>query len=470
MKFVVLNGSPKGNQSLTLQYARFIQEKNPEHQFEIFNVCQEIAKIEKDPKTFQKIIEIVKASHGVLWTFPLYFLLVHSGYKKFIELIWEHGVQGSFKGKYAASISTSINFFDHTAHNYINGICDDLGMKYLGAFSAEMNDLLKPAQREKLTLFADHFFQAVETKAPTARNYPPLIDKGAGYIPGPAPLQIDLGGKKVLVITDAENKDINLQNMVQQFKASLVSGVEIVDLHDLDIKGGCLGCMHCGYDNTCVYEGKDAYINFFNTKVKKADILVFAGAIKDRYLSSRWKLFFDRSFFNGHAPYLVGKQLGFIVSGPLLQIPNLRQILEAYSQIEGAGLVEFVTDEAPDSADTDALLQYLAARLVQYAKEGYFKPQTFLGIGGHKILRDATWGRLRPSFVADFRYFQRHRMYDFPQKDIKTRMMVDALTTLLKVPGFRKEFAKRTIPEMVKPAQNVVAKTQSAARTTGRKP
>src|SRR3972149_8799857 len=128
MNFVVFSGSPKGNQSVTLQYIRFIQKKYPQHQLEVFNVAQEIGKIQQDNKTFQDIIDAVSTSDGVLWAFPLYFLLVHSNYKKFIELIWERRAQSSFSNKYTASISTSIHFYDHTAHNYVNGICDDLDM------------------------------------------------------------------------------------------------------------------------------------------------------------------------------------------------------------------------------------------------------------------------------------------------------------------------------------------------------
>jgi len=84
------------------------------------------------------------------------------------------------------------------------------------------------------------------------------------------------------------------------------------------------------------------------TKIKAADILVWAGEIRDRYLSAKWKTFFDRSFFNGHAPSLAGKQFGFIISGPLSQIPNLRQILEAYVEMQQANPAGFVTDESGD--------------------------------------------------------------------------------------------------------------------------
>jgi len=462
MKFVVLNGSPKGNLSVTLQYIRFIEKRKPEHRFQVFNVAQEIAKIQRDEAAFQEIIDAVKEADGVLWAFSLYFLLVHSNYKRFIEMIWERHAQNAFKNKYTASLSTSIHFFDHTAHNYINGICDDLGMKYVGFFSPEMADLMIPEEREKLIGFSEHFFQAVQTKAPAARNYPPLIPTKSNYVPGTVRNKIDSGSKKMLILTDGGKTDTNLNNMVQRFRQSFRQEVETVNLNDIDIKGGCLGCIRCGYDNTCAYQGKDGYTENFNAKIKPADILVFAGTIKDRYLSSRWKLFFDRSFFNGHSPYLAGKQVGFVISGPLGQIPNLRQVLDAYSENEGADLVGFVTDE--NAPDTDALLQNLAEQLVQYADEGYRNPPTFLSVGGHKLFRDAVWGRLRPSFMADHRYYQKHGMYDFPQKDVKTTMLVDVFSTLIHIPGFRKEYANRTIVEMVKPLQRVVEKTEGTVK------
>jgi len=131
-------------------------------------------------------------------------------------------------------------------------------------------------------------------------------------------------------VADIESHHKNLIRMIERFKASFSTEIETINLRDLHIKGSCLGCIHCGYDNQCVYEGKDDYIDFYNKKVKAADILVLAGTIKDRYLSARCKMFFDRSFFNGHKPSLAGKQVGFIISGPLSQIPNLKQVLEAY--------------------------------------------------------------------------------------------------------------------------------------------
>ena len=458
MKIIVLNGSPKGNISATMQYVLFIQKKFPQHELKIFNISQEIRKIEKDKKAFQGVIDEVGSSDGVLWAFPLYVLLVSSQYKRFIELIWERGAEDVFKDKYTAALSTSIHFYDHTAHNYINAICDDLDMRYVGSFSAHMYDLLRGKQREKLILFAEHFFGAIENNVPASKNFRPVTHSELDYVPGDVDKKIDIDQKKVVIVTDSEGDQTNLGRMIERFRTSLSNGVEVINLHDVDIKGGCLGCIQCGYDNKCAYGDKDGYMEFYNTKIRTADVLVFAGTIKDRYLSSRWKMFFDRSFFNGHSPMLIGKQIGFIISGPLTQIPNLRQVLEAWVECHQANLVDFVTDEYDDSAQIDALSQSLAERLVQFADEGYIRPATFLTVGGQKLFRDAIWGWLRPTFQADHRFYKRHGLYDFPQKHYRRRIQVGIFMLLTKIPAFRREYARRIKPETVKPLQEIVEK------------
>jgi multimeric flavodoxin WrbA len=456
MKITVLNGSPKGMKSVTMQYVHYIQKMFPQHELDIVHVAQRIKKIERDEQAFQEIIEKIQASDGVLWAFPLYILHVHGNYKRFIELIWERGAESVFEDKYAAALSTSIHFFDHTAHNYIHAICDDLGMRFVGSFSAEMQDLLKDGGQAKLVAFADGFFEAIEANASTPRAYAPIIVRDFEYTPGSEGSSVAADGKKVVVVTDAEPHQKNLIRMIERFKASFAGEAEVINLHDIDIKGGCLGCLRCGYDYQCAYVGKDGFIDFYNTKLKPADIIVFAGAIKDRYLSSLWKTFFDRSFFNTHTPSLVGKQFGFIISGPLSQIPNLREILEGWTQFQHSNLVGFVTDEANDNAIVDGLLHDLARRLVRFADSAYIQPQTFLGVGGIKIFRDDMWGKLRLAFQADHRAYKRLRIYDFPQKDIGVRLLNTLIVPLFRIPKVREEFTKNIKDGMIQPYQKVL--------------
>jgi multimeric flavodoxin WrbA len=460
MKIAVLNGSPKGKLSVTLQYVNFIQKKFPHHELKILDIASQMKKIEKDEKAFQEIMDEVRSSEGVLWAFPLYVFLVSSQYKRFIELLWEKKAEDAFKNKYTALLSTSIHFFDYTAHNYMRAICEDLDMKCLGSFSAEMYDLLREKERERLVHFAETFFQSIETKIPTLRTFQPLTYRKFSYVPGNSQEKIKTD-KKVILLTDGGDPHTNLGRMVEKFRNSFSNGIEVINLHDLDIKGGCLGCIQCGYDYTCAYTGKDEFIEFYNTKLRTADALVFAGAIQDRYLSSRWKLFFDRGFFNTHTPSFTGKQIGLIISGPLSQIPNLRQILEGYVEWQQANLVDFVTDEYGDSPQIDLTLQSLAKRLVSFSEKGYIKPRTFLGVGGMKIFRDDVWGKLRFPFQADHRFYKSHGVYDFPQRDYKTRMTATLLRLLTKIPRIRKEiYEKRMREEMIKPLQKVVERVR----------
>lgn len=456
MKVVVFNGSPKGELSVTLQYVRYLQKKFPQHEFTIYPIAQQINKLERDAQAFGQIMDEVRHTDAVIWAFPLYFLLVCSQYKRFIELIREKNEASAFAGKYAASLSTSIHFFDHTAHNYIHAICDDLQMKYLGAYSAEMYDLMRGKERRRLLGFAESFFDSVSRQIPVARVYPPLSFSDFHYQPGTSTASVDTGNKQLLILTDEKKESGNLWPMVQSFKGNFRQNVDVVCLSDIDIKGGCLGCCRCGLNNICTYEGKDGFIDFYNTRVKKADVVVFAGAIHDRYLSSRWKTYFDRSFFNTHTPTLKGKQIAFLIAGPLGQIPNLRQILVAYGEFQEANLVGIVTDEAGDSREIDQLLKELAVSLVRPAVEGYTRPMTFLGVGGRKIFRDEVWGKLRFVFQSDHRYYKAHGLYDFPYKNFKMRRMNLLMTMLTKIPPFRKKFIKVLKEQMVKPLQGVV--------------
>jgi len=282
MKIIVLVGSPKGNRSVTRHYILYLQKKFQNHEFVFFNVAERIRKLEKSEEAFQEIISEISSSDAIIWAFPLYFCLVHANYKRFIELIFEKKeAVNAFRGKYALAISTSIHFYDHTAHNYIHGICDDLEMRYFGRYSAGMNDIMKDEKRENFLNYASLFFDSVEKKVPTSKRYPKIVYQNFDYMPGESKTneKIDVKGKKVLIVSDVEkgiDSSLNLQKMITKFKDSFSDSDEIeeVNLRDLNIKGSCLGCLQCAYDNQCSYRGKDDFIEFYDSKVKKADILI----------------------------------------------------------------------------------------------------------------------------------------------------------------------------------------------------
>ena len=458
MKITVLAGSPKGHMSTTMQYVNYMKKKFPGHDYPTFHVAQQIKKMEKDPRAFQEIIDSVRGSDAVLWAFPLYYLLVHAGMKRFIELIFERKAAAAFRDKYAASLSTSIHFFDQTAHSYIRAISEDLGMHYVGYHSPAMYDLVEEQERKRLVLFAGGFFAAAQKKAPTMR-LSALLEKNAFRYRPAVPLRtIDPGPKRIVVLTDVSKDQTNLVGMIERFVRSFTVAPEVVNLNDIDIAGGCLGCIRCGWDNTCAYTGKDGFVDFYKRTIIPADILVLAGAIVDRYLSSRFKLFFDRSFFMTHIPVMEGKQVACLVSGPLSAASPLSEAFRGYFETQGASLVDFVSDEVGDATALDGLISDLAGRLVEAAESGYIRSMTFLGAGGRKIFRDDMWGKLRFPFVSDYRYYRKHGLLAFPQKTDKKFRRINIFLTLLAHirPVREKIYGSMIKTEMIKPLVRAV--------------
>jgi multimeric flavodoxin WrbA len=459
MNITVLNGSPKGEQSVTMQYVAFLQKKFPQQNLKIHHISQHLKKLERNDQAFQEIIDEVRKSDAVLWAFPLYLLLVHGNYKRFIELIRERHAQEAFRDKYAAALSTSIKFYDHTAHNYIHAICDDLNMRYIDYYSAAMRDLLDKKERQRLLVFGERFFSTIEKGLPTFRQYEPVVWQPVAYEPTHGNKSLNGGSKRIVIVADELDGNTNLGRMISKFQSVINGDVEIIDLSALNIKGGCLGCLQCGYDNTCTYEGKDGFIDMYNNRLKTADVLVLAGTIRDRYLSARWKTFFDRSFFNTHMPSLTNKQWGYLISGPLRQNENLREILQSWTEIQQSNLVGIVTDEEDDSAIIDGHIQHLAEDLLWCAEHDYIRPETFRRTGGMKIFRDEIWSHLRAVFQADHRYYKAHGFYDFPQKEFKVRLLNAGVHLLFKIPAVRRRFyTKELKPGMIRTLEKVVEK------------
>ncbi len=462
MNILVLNGSPKGDNSVTMTYIKHLEIVFPEHRFQIRHVAQAIHRLEKDDGKFDALMNEVSECEVVLWAFPLYFMLVHANYKRFIELIFERNQEAVFSGKYAASLSTSIHFYDHTAHNYIRGISEDLRMNFVESFSAEMQDLMVPSERQNLRVFMENIVDACQKQVVTTRVFPKLSQPVLNYQPATPQKLTELGKLSLVIVTDLGSMSDNLKNMLERFRSSFTKTPEVVDLTTIKIAGGCLGCMKCGMDNECTYDGKDDVRTTYEEKLKKADIVVFALTMKDRYFSARWKNFLDRRFYKTHQPGLPGKQIGYLISGPLSYEQNLRQILVAQAETDQANLVDIITDELTTSTDLDQAISNFSEKLMRYATIKVKKPKTFLGVGAAKIFRDEMWGDLRLIFQADYRYYKKHGMMDFPQSKFSTRLM-HLFVPFLRLGPVKKQVQDKT-KDMMHRSQDLVNKQEQEKR------
>lgn len=452
MVIVVLNGSPKGERSITLQYVRYLQKLHPEHSFELLPVAAQAGVYERDPEKLEPVLQALARADLVLWAFPLYYLLVCSQYKRFVELLFARGAREILEGRYTAAISTSIHFFDHTAHDYIQAVSEDLGLRYLGFYSAAMNDLAEKNERARLRLWAEDLFAGVETGRPTAPRFAPIPPENPPYTAVTPKRNIESRGRKVLILSDCTEASPNQRRMVERALAAC-PGAEHINLHETRTLGPCMGCCRCGYDNTCSYDGKDDFIPFYREKVMKADVVVFCGRVVDRNLSSTWRRYFDRCFVEGHKPSLAGKQVIFLISGPSL--PELRAVYDGWADVQQVNVVGWIHDDQPGPR-IDALIDDHLARALLLGERGYLRPRTFLSVGGQKLFRDEIWGHLRPVFQADHRAYKKLGWYDFPQRTWATNLVTSFLYWLLHVPAVRRYFMKVMPEQMVAPYRKIV--------------
>src|SRR5574340_1721281 len=201
MKIAVLNGSPKGETSVTVQYVRFLRKSFPRHEFTLLNVCQDIKRLEGDEGALGEVLATLEAADGLLWATPVYVMLVPGPYKRFIALLLEHNARAPLlRGKYAAALTTSVRFFDHTAHDYLSALSDDLDMRFVGSYSAEMYDLLKVEEQQRLALFGEQFLRAIETRAQAAPRHRPIEHRPFDYAPGEPDAVVSAGARQVLVV------------------------------------------------------------------------------------------------------------------------------------------------------------------------------------------------------------------------------------------------------------------------------
>ena len=153
MKILILNGSPKSQKSVKMHSIRYIEQTYKEHEFQYVHIIKKIKKYEEYKEELENLCKKVKETDAIIWAFPLYYALVPSHYKKFIELIFENNFISYFSGKYTSAFSTSIHYADIHAHNYIRAICEDLDMNYVEYLSHEMMDLTKENRRLELKLY-----------------------------------------------------------------------------------------------------------------------------------------------------------------------------------------------------------------------------------------------------------------------------------------------------------------------------
>lgn len=402
MNITVINGSPKGKQSVTLQTILYLEKKYPQHKFEVIHAGQQIKSFEKD---FSKAKILLESADAIIFSYPVYTYLAPAQLHRFIELMKENKVNVS--GKHVTQLTTSKHFYDITAHRYIEENSLDMGMWYIKGISADMEDLLKEKGRIDAEKFFDFFLWSVEngvykTVTPKTYDFSPVA-------PSPSEIGDEKKNRDIVIITDETDETSNLTAMINRFRNICDYKTRIVNISEFPLAGGCLGCFHCVVSEECVY--KDNFDTFLRENIQTADAMIYAFRISDHSMGARFKMYDDRNFCNGHRAVTFGKPVGYLVSGRYSAEENLHALIEARSDTGG----NFLAGVATDEHDTDLQIENLAKTLSFALETNHSAPRNFWGVGGTKLFRDMVY-EMRGMMRADHKFYKKHKNYDFPQK------------------------------------------------------
>ena len=240
--------------------------------------------------------------------------------------------------------------------------------------------------------------------------------------------------------------------MIGRFISVFPYKVRVVNISEYKFSGGCLGCFNCAVSGKCIY--KDGFDEFLRNSIQTADATVYAFGIRNHSMGSRFKMYDDRNFCNGHRTVTVGKPVGYIISGKYSSEHNLRMIIEGRSQVGS----NFLSSVATDEANTDREIDTLSEKLSYSLESSHTEPQNFFGVGGRLIFRDLIY-LMRGMMRADHKFYKKNGFYnDFPQKKWTMSLKMYLVGALLSSDKIRKKMGNKMNEGMLMPYNKLFEK------------
>ncbi len=437
MNILVINGSPKGKNSITLQTSLFFEKLMTKHTFSYLHAGQKIKYYEKN---MTEAVSMIKSADLIIFSYPVYTFIAPSQLHHFINLMKNCGED--FSGKFVTQISTSKHFYDITAHRYIEENCFDMGMKVIKGLSADMDDLTTKKGQKEAIAFMKHTLwcvrNSVSEKIPDKKNYE---EKEYIAVKNENPV---LKSGTVSLVCDFSEDDERLISMIADFKEKCPYEVKEINIRNFSFSGGCLGCFNCAADGKCIY--KDGFDEFLRNEIQTSKAIVYAFSVEDHSMGWRFKMYDDRQFCNGHRTVTEGTPFGYIVNGDYENEENLRTVIEGRSEV-GHNFLAGV-------GYTPETLSSMTKNLTYAIENKLVLPRNFYGIGGMKIFRDLIWV-MRGLMKADHEFYKKNGVYDFPQKQTGRMLAMYLVGEAMRNPKLKSKMGGKMTEGMLLPYKKI---------------
>ena len=445
MNILIVNGSPKGTNSITLQSMLYLEKTHTGEKFKYIHTHAGISMGEKDMESFRNELDEAEL---IIFSYPVYTFLVPYQLVRLIENLRKEGI--TLDGKWVTQFSTSKHFFDTTAHKYLEENLIDMNAKSIPGLSGDMEDLLTGKGRKELDDWAKMCFYRIENNIYEKREG--ITHQQTIPYTSSLPDTPKKEGKKISIVTNASEDDESLLGMIKDFQRTLDRESVVYNIRNYPFRSGCLGCLGCARTGKCII--KDNFDDFLREKVQNASAVVYAFRIENHYTHSSMKCFDDREFCNGHRSVTAGTPTVYILGGDIGKEDNLRTLIEGRCQVGGNNLLSIVSESSPNTRNDIEN----AAKLLSFAlDEKIVQSKNFLGVGGMKIFRDLifeTGGLMR----KNDEFYKRNGLYkDLPHKRWKRRVLMKLVGLLMALPDSPKK-RKMMSDGMLAPYKHILEK------------
>ncbi|MCR5303725.1 MAG: NAD(P)H-dependent oxidoreductase [Lachnospiraceae bacterium] len=380
MKVLVINGSPKGEKSITFQTCRYIYRKFPETDMHVIHVL----KYSDGTEDMESAVEAVKAADLVIFSYPVYVGMAPAQLVRFIELF--KGTGERFEDKYVTQITTSVHLFDITAHRYLEDNLYDMGFRVIRGLSLSTGDLLKNKGQLDVVRYWNYVVHCVN-EGIYNRSFSGRENKDIPFGISVKHNDSVLSEKdpmyRILVITDCAKNDEYLRSSIVAFRHSVKYTTTVLNLHELNMESGCTGCYRCIVQGKCHIH--DSVDHTLEKQLKTADAILYAFRIKDHFGGYRIKILMDRSFCSGKYDHFGKKPSGFLLLGGLTGEDNLRLFAESKMQEGKSFVTGYATGESGDMASE---IDMLASNMSYALYHRLSMTPDFYGISSEKLRRD----------------------------------------------------------------------------------
>lgn len=142
IKILIVNGSPKGEYSLTLQHSLYMLGQEKDVEYKVLQASEALSKINFEQSWLESAITDIEWADAIIWNTPVYTMLVPWQLIRLFQLIKAEGRNSIFQGKYATSMMTCFHYYDHLAEDWLRSTSEDLGMAYVEGRTADNMDML----------------------------------------------------------------------------------------------------------------------------------------------------------------------------------------------------------------------------------------------------------------------------------------------------------------------------------------